>query len=490
MSSFPIFADDAASVAAWQDLIARATDVIAQNLPQRPYRGDDHETLAKLIGDDPLPSRGSAAEDVLELLAQIVARSVAVWHPHTVAHLHCPVLLPALAAEVAISALNPSLDSFDQAPAATMLESAMTRWLCQRAGFGDRAGATFTSGGTMSNFMGLLLARDTFSRSRWNHSCREHGLHPESSRMRILCSADAHFSLHKSAHQLGLGMSSIVPVKTDKSKRMSMDALEQTIAELDRQGSLPIAVVATAGTTDFGAIDPIADIAELARRHKIWLHVDAAYGGALLMSRRHRHRLDGLALADSIAIDFHKAFLQPVSCGAFLARESADFDFIRFESDYLNPSSRSEDAPPDLVDRSILTTRRFDALKLWMSLRMLGAENFAELVDRPLDLATRAAELIAAEPRLHLLIPPELGCIVFRYIGTANDDAVNEALPGYVLREGLAVLGHTKIDGAPCLKFTLLNPRTGLAEIESLLALILRYGAKLSEEIAGSSNRH
>src|SRR5262249_19704955 len=217
---------------------------------------------------------------------------------------------------------------------------------------------------------------------------QERGLPPEASRFRILCSELAHFSVAKSAAQLGLGTGAVVPVAADADYQMCPHDLGKLLARLKKEGLIPSAVVATAGTTDFGSIDPLPEIAVRAFAAGAWLHVDAAYGGALLFSAKHRDRLAGLELADSVTLDFHKLFWQPISCGALLVRDVASFDLMKLNADYLNPEEHEALGIPDLVTRSVLTTRRFDALKLWVSLRALGRRELAAMIDRTLELAS------------------------------------------------------------------------------------------------------
>jgi len=237
---------------------------------------------------------------------------VVVSHPDTAAHLHCPPLQAALAAEAVISALNQSMDSFDQAPMATILEQKFFQWLTAEVEFPAGANGTFTSGGTQSNYMGLLLARDSFLKSRLRWPAQRKGLPPEAARMRVLCSEAAHFSVEKSAAQLGIGTGAVVKVAVDGEFRMRPESLRSVLDDMRAESMFPFAIVATAGTTDFGSVDPLPEIVDLARSAGAWLHVDAAYGGVLLFSRRHRHQLEGVASADSVSLDFHKLFWQPV----------------------------------------------------------------------------------------------------------------------------------------------------------------------------------
>jgi len=481
------FSDGEPSLARWRNLTATVMTTLERSLPRGPYAGGTADDIAPRFAGPVLPDQARTDAEVMVELADIVGHAVAVWNPHTAAHLHCPVLLPALAAEQVISALNQSMDSFDQAPSATLLELKMAAFLCRLAGLPDSAAATFTSGGTQCNYMGLLLARDTFAQRHWNHCTRQQGLPPAFRQLKILCSRFAHFSVEKSALQLGLGADSVVLVDTDAEHRLDPLALDAALARIAAEGNLAFAIVATAGTTDFGAIDPLAAIADRAKRVGAWLHVDAAYGGALLMSPSQRQKLSGLERADSITIDFHKAFFQPVSCSAFLVADRAHFDLIRVNADYLNPDDHESEGFPDLVNWSLQTTKRFDALKLWLSFQMVGAERFAAMIDAISGLAEGMANRIAADRRFELLHRPGFSAVVFRWCsgGPAElDNRLNEAIPKQLFRDGKAVLGHTRIDGRACLKVTLINPLSSDRDLAALLETIADSAAAISPHLA------
>ena len=238
-----------------------------------------------------------------------------------------PAAVSSLAAEAVIAATNQSLDSWDQAPAATHLERRIIGWLGELYGLGDRADGVFTSGGTQSNLMGLLLARDhAAARARLRHRARRRQRCRAA--LRIVASSTAHFSVRKSARSSASG-----------TARSSGSPRRRTAGSIPRGSRrscatspprlIPMALVATAGTTDLGAIDPLEPLGAIARRHGAWLHVDAAVGGALALSDRERGRLDGIAAADSLTVDFHKLWFQPISCGAFLVRDGASLQPAR-----------------------------------------------------------------------------------------------------------------------------------------------------------------
>ncbi|MFC4076570.1 pyridoxal phosphate-dependent decarboxylase family protein [Salinithrix halophila] len=460
-----------------------------------PYSGKTPLELEKASQNLMLVSqKGEAINDVLsDLQETILHHTVRVSHPKNIAHLHCPPLIASLAAEMMISVLNQSMDSWDQSPSATYAEVEMVRWFCRKFGYSLASDGIFTSGGTQSNYMGLLLARDHFCQTQFKWDVQTKGLPREAHRMRILCSENAHFTVRQSAAQLGLGEEAVIPVKTDEDFRLCLKDLDKKLNQLFEEGLFPFAIVATCGTTDFGSIDPIARIAERAKKNQLWLHVDAAYGGALILSDRHRFKLHGIGEADSIAVDFHKLFYQPISCGAFLLKEGSHLQLITLHADYLNPKVDEWEGIVNLVGKSTQTTRRFDALKILASLRIVGVENFGKMIDHTIDLANEVANLIKGIPDFEVITgTPELNAVVFRYITGMGDvdkeNQLNREIQQSLLQQGSAVIAKTSVHGKTCLKFTLLNPRTKLSDVEEVLQEISLLGKKLTvnkSDIAG-----
>ena len=474
----------AQSADAYRKLVEESAKIVCESLPGVPYRGASARELADSISADLLPDQGAAWDQITATLRTVVTNSVAVSHPLTAAHLHCPPLLASLVAEVAISALNQSMDSFDQAPTASVVEQKMVRWLCHEAGLPATADGTFTTGGSQSNYMGLLLARDAFLKSQWNWSAQKSGLPPQAGRLRILCSEVAHFSVEKSASQLGLGTDGVVRVEADEHFRMKPESLRDCLESLQQQGLLPMAIVATAGTTDFGSVDPLPDIARLARQSDAWMHVDAAYGGALLFSDRYRERLAGIEAADSISIDFHKLLWQPIPCSASLLRDARHFDAIKLYADYLNPEAHEQEGIPNLVTTSLLTSRRFDALKLWISFQALGRGKLEAMIEQTISLANYTAEVVRQAVDLELVSEPQLSTVVFRYLPVDSGpdaDRINAQIPQSLFNSGIAVIGHTRVRGRQCLKLTCMNPIATEEDMKRLIELIRSEGQRCSQ---------
>jgi L-2,4-diaminobutyrate decarboxylase len=464
-----------ASLEAHADALALAARTVGEELraAEGPLPAVEPAALERILDVEVAPEAGVGLDATLEFVRErIVRNSVKVAHPRYAAHLHCPPLLASLAAEAVISAMNQSLDSWDQAPAATHLERRLIDWLAGQYGLGERADGVFTSGGTQSNLMGLLLARDRAA-ARAGASIARDGIAGPAQRFRIVCSDASHFSVRKAARILGLGDRAIVALPADADGRLDPGRVEAAMWAMRRESLIPMAVVATAGTTDLGAIDPIGRLADIAAAYCAWLHVDAAVGGALVLSDREAPRLRGIERADSVAVDFHKLWFQAISCGAFLVRDAETLEPALLHADYLNPEG---EGLPNLVDKSLQTTRRFDALKLFVSLQAHGRRFLGRAVEATVDLAAEAAELVERHPALELARPASLNTVLFRYTGgapaePAEVDRLNDAIRSSLLHGGGAVIGRTRLDGRVFLKLTLMNPATTPDDIRELLAL-------------------
>ena len=475
--------DSPQSIAAYREAMVTAQEAIIEAFANRtkPYSGVNPQDLVKILATiEPCPEFDNQLPEIIKSISEnILKNSAIVSHPTCIAHLHCPPLLSSLAAEVLISASNQSMDSWDQSPAATLLEQQVIDWLCKIFGYDAGGDGVFTSGGTQSNFMGLLLARDAFAAYKLNWSIQQEGLPPEFSRFRILCSDVSHFTIRQAASLLGLGQQAVVMVESDCNYCLDADAVERKLTELYRDDLLPIALVATVGTTDFGSIDPLLALADCARKYGLWFHVDAAYGGALILSDKHKHKLDGIWDADSITVDFHKLFYQPISCGAFLVKERDNFELIKLHADYLNPETNEDAGIPDLVTKSVQTTRRFDALKLFVSLRTLGKKKFARMIDSTIELAQETADLIEGKEKLELANYPAINAVVFRYLSSEKANQINSQIRIRLIKQGIAILAQTKIGELTYLKFTLLNPCTSIVDIKRVLQGIQDIGDEL-----------
>ncbi|KMS66038.1 amino acid decarboxylase, partial [Streptomyces viridochromogenes] len=306
--------------------------------------------------------------------------------------------------------------------------------------------ALITTGGTESNQLALLLAREA------------HG-----AGIRLVHGANAHHSLPRAAWLLGLSEPVVVPAPAGV---LDPAALDEALTELPG----PHLVAATAGTTDAGLIDPLPEIAALCVAHGARLHVDAAYGGGLLFSDRYRDRLSGLDAADTVTLDLHKLGWQPVAAGLLAVRDRRTLAVLHHRADYLNADDDIEAGLPDLLGRSLRTSRRPDVLKIAVTLKALGRSGLGRLVEQVCDRAREFADLVHGHPAFELYDPPTISTVLFRP-AHASDDAV-AAVRRRLLTDGRAVLGRARIDGRLWLKTTLLNPHTRPDDLAALLKLV------------------
>ncbi len=417
------------------------------------------------------PANGVGLNQVLEELgADVWAHGVVPSHPSTVAHLHPPTLLPAVVTDLSIAATNQSMDSWDQAPAATELELSLMDWLASLIGLPDTGSGIMTSGGTASNVLAMTLARSKAA-SNIGVDVLKAGLPSKAHSWRIICSDQAHFSVQRAAAQLGLGRDAVVAVSSTTSGAMDLEALDAALTELTARGLQPIAFVATAGTTDLGVIDPLGAIGERARTWGAWYHVDAAVAGAFLLSERLRPALGGLELADSVTIDFHKLWWQPFNASALVVRDVDCFDLLRVRSNYLDRGDEL-DGMINLVGRSLDTSRRFDAAKVVATLRAVGSRSLAAMLERVVELAAYAGTRIEQEPSLQLVAPPAAVMCVFRAADARDDDL--RRVQQRLLARGEMVLGRTVIKGSAALKFTFMNPLATHEDVDHLVDLVVR----------------
>ncbi|ELA6587604.1 pyridoxal phosphate-dependent class III aminotransferase [Vibrio alginolyticus] len=442
-----------------------------------PYSGMDPKALEAAIHDVDLDNGNAPLKTVIDDAAELVAKNaIFTQHPDCIAHLHTPPLMPAIAAEAMIAALNQSMDSWDQASSATYVEQKVVNWLCDKYELGEKADGIFTSGGTQSNQMGLMLARDWIADKLSAHSIQKLGLPEYADKLRIVCSKKSHFTVQKSASWMGLGEKAVMTVDANADGTMDVTKLDEVLNQAKAEGLIPFAIVGTAGTTDHGAIDDLDFIADIAAKHDMWMHVDGAYGGALILSSQ-KTRLKGCERAHSISVDFHKLFYQTISCGALLVNDKSNFKFLLHHADYLN---REHDELPNLVDKSIATTKRFDALKVFMTMQSVGPKALGDMYDHLLEQTLEVADMIRDNKHFELLAEPSLSTVLFRAIHESADlDELNKTLRLEALTRGIAVLGETIVDDKTALKFTILNPCLTTADFESLLSKINTLAAEL-----------
>lgn len=456
----------------FKQMIIRTAEAIADSLcDTKAYAGLSPEDLKKAVHvENLLPDNGEGFDNVLDALKrQILPNFLRTSSTDYMAHLHSPALLESIAAELIIAAFNQSMDSWDQAPVATEVELEVIQKLCSLYGYDEKSDGVFTSGGSQSNISALLFARDWYCKNKLGYDVKKHGLPENYRKLRIYTSEISHFSMEKGAHLLGLGYDAVVKVPVDDKQKMDACTLEKLIGQDLENGNLPFCVVATIGTTDYGSIDPMNEISSVCQKYGLWLHADAAYGSAVILSSKYAQRVAGFNLCDSITVDFHKMFLLPISCSAVLLRDASNFEALELHADYLNREEDEEDGYTNLVGKSLQTTRRFDALKVWVSFKMRGKDGWGEIIDTCMENAAYLYSRLKDDAEFETVTEPEISSVVFRI---ASTDDTNKRVRRALIHKHGVVIGQTVYNGKVFLKFTLLNPLVTHEKLDSLLELI------------------
>jgi glutamate/tyrosine decarboxylase-like PLP-dependent enzyme len=367
-------------------------------------------------------------------------------------------------ADLYVSVLNNNVTAWRSAPAAVAIERTVVRWLAEAIGCPAHTGV-LVGGGSMANLVGLAMARE--AKAPANDAGARPGI--------VYASSEVHMSIPKAVALLGLGRDNLRRIPVDDAFRIDLAALERQMAADRAAGAEAIAIVATAGTIATGAIDPIAELALIARGAGLWLHVDGAYGAPAAMVRP--EAFAGIELVDSLSLDGHKWLYQPLDISVLLHRHPAVARCAFAAADaYVTPLSSDPVEGFAFFDETIELSRRFRALKLWASLRYHGLAAFRDAIREDLRHARLLATTIEARPELELLAPVELGMVCFRHRGGgdgADGDAFNAALLGRVNARGRIALSNASIRGAFALRACITNSRTTDADIEAIVDEVL-----------------
>lgn len=418
----------------------------------------------------PLPAGPTGVHAALEEAARVLDASISQPRPRYFAFvgssgLPVGVLADALASchdvNLAVSAL-----------AADLVEEQALRWTGELVGF-PVGGGTITSGGMLSNLTALAVARE-----RALPGARRTGLAGRP--CAVYCSVEAHQSIERAAEVLGIGADLVRGVPIDADRRLVPGAL-RTLIEADcAAGIAPVAVVATAGTTLTGAVDPIDAIADVCAERSVWLHVDGAYGLPGAAAPSSRARFAGLERADSASVDAHKWLYLPKACSVLMLRDPHGLEStFRHDSAYM---LHDEESPVHAVDRTLEYSRPFRALKLWLALRVHGADQFRAALEGNLALARHLADRVRAADDLELLVEPQLTVVPFRHApaGVADLDAHNERLAVALQEDGHVFVSSAVIDGRVCLRPCVVNFRTTVADVDALVDLAREVGGRLA----------
>ncbi len=433
----------------------------------------------------PLPRRASSAKAILAAVRTRILPSLRDnGHPRFFGYVMSPPSAPGVVADLITSAIDQNVTAWRSAPAATEVERVVIEWLRRIAGMPAGTGGILTSGGSMATFTALAAAR---ARHQPEAAHRD-GLGAIGRRlMTIYASEECHMSVPRAALLLGLGARAVRLVPVDARFRIDPRALDEAIVRDRRAGHLPFCVVASAGTVNTGAVDPLDAVGRIARRHRCWFHVDAAYGGPLRLARTHRARLDGIGSADSIALDPHKWLYAPLDAGCVLFR-NPDTPRAAFPTpgDYARVIGAGDRESHIFFDSSPELSRRFRALKVWMILKYHGIDRIGRRIGEECRLARHLGAIVDRHDETELLAPVETGIVCFRYRpagGAGREDridAINERLLLALQRAGRVYLSNARIRGRFALRACLINFRTTRADLDEVLEEVVATGRKVS----------
>ena len=451
------------------------------------YFGDlrDHKVYGRMSSreirgrlDSALPTHGTDFEALLKVFREtIIPFSRQNAHPRMFGYVQSPGTALAAFADLLASTLNANLTVWRSAPAPVELERLTIDWVRQILGFNAEAGGLLVSGGSMANLAAIATARQAKNRS--------------SARLRMYASSETHFSIAKAAALLGIGRENVRHVPVDKHFKIRTDDLVAKINADVEAGYVPFCVVANAGTVNTGAVDPLAEIREVANRFQLWMHVDGSYGAFALLAESARKLFEGIEQADSIALDPHKWLYLPVDVGCIIYRapEIARATFSH-EAEYTRVIGEEADEAFAFWDYGPELSRRFRALKVWMLLKGVGLDSLGEAIESNLVCARYLESMVRASDDFEMVAPVELSIFCFRHVPShlrsespqAIDD-FNERLLIALQRDGSSYLSNTTLGGRFALRGCVLNYRTTLRDMKILLDDLRRVAKTLPTSV-------
>lgn len=475
---------------ALDEISSAATRLVSEYLTtiaERPVRAENHAGKTTGAINTELSTEGLPLDQLIADCRTIFDLSRHNGHPRFFGYVASPSTPIGAYADLIASALNANITCWRSGPAGTELERMVVRWLGALIGYSREAKGLLTSGGSMANMIALLVA----SRRRSGAEVSRQGLWNSGPPMTLYASEEVHMSIAKAADILGFGRDHVRVIACDDRRRIRTDLLRQKIESDLRAGLRPFCVVGSAGTVNTGAIDPLIEIARISDQFNLWFHVDGAYGAPGVLDERKKQLFAGLERADSVSLDPHKWLYVPVDAGCLLFRDEATARaaFNTEDADYIKTHGYTDEEAFAFWDYGVELSRRFRALKVWLTLQFYGTRRIAEAIAGDISLAAYLGELVSNADDFELLAPVELSICCFRYVpfgaklSDAELDKLNERIMELVQKGGRAYLSNATVNGRFALRACITNFRTTKADIDETIAVIREMGANAYNEL-------
>lgn len=447
-----------------------------KTISERPVRAENH--AGKTIGsiDAELSTEGVPLDKLIDECRTIMDLSRHNGHPRFFGYVASPSTPIGAYGDLIASALNANITCWRSGPAGTELECMVVRWLSSLIRYDPEASGLLTSGGSMANMIALLIA----SRRKLGADASRRGLWNSGRPMTVYASEEVHMSIPKAADILGFGRDQVRLIGCDDRQRMRVDQLASRIEADLREGLKPFCIVGSAGTVNTGVVDPLAEIADVAREFDLWFHVDGAYGAPGVLDERKSALFKGIEHGDSVSLDPHKWLYVPVDAGCLLFRDAAAARaaFNTEDADYIKTHGYTDEEAFAFWDYGVELSRRFRALKVWLTLQYYGSRRIAEAISDDISLAEYLGESVSNADDFELLAPVELSICCFRYVppGAAKNDAeldrLNEHIMELVQKAGRAYLSNATVNGRFALRACITNFRTTKSDIDQTIEAI------------------
>ncbi|RHR57068.1 aminotransferase class V-fold PLP-dependent enzyme [Clostridium sp. AF18-27] len=428
------------------------------------FRKADGAAISRLL-EKGVPQKGRPVDEVYrEMMDDVYANTSLVQHPRCFACIPSPVSLFSWMGDVMTNAFDPHAGCAMNASAASCIERELIRWMCGLAGYPAGSGGLFVSGGSMANLTALTAARD----ARLTEAERTLAV--------AYVSDQTHSSIAKGLHIIGFRADQVRKIPSDANFRMDMEALRAAVRADLAAGRKPFAVIATAGTTNTGSVDPLPEIAGICQSYGMWMHVDGAFGASILLSQNERKRLDGIEYSDSLSWDAHKWLRQTYGCSMALVRDQSHLvRSFAVHPEYLTDAGAFNEAP-DFWDLGPELTRPARSLKLWITLQVMGSEAMGQMIDHGCAMARLAEELIRRYPGWEIVSTARLGIVNFRCapanIPPSRIDRLNQDIAREVTDSGYAQILTTELNGKRVLRMCTLHPETTEEDIRNTVRLL------------------